>query len=94
MIASLRYCPTPIQSGVGLQAGLTKCGSEIASEERVPVTLEATINAEPLCRRIGFRDYSYKCLVEDVDGSALIWEPEELKGSYSMNFPARETLIE
>lgn len=52
----------------GIAGQMTTWGLEIASQEQVPKTLEATINAEALYRRIGFRDYSYNCLAEDIDG--------------------------
>lgn len=57
----------------GIAGHLTKWGLEIAVRERVPVTLEVTINAEALYRRIELRDYSYNCLAEDIDEPALIW---------------------
>lgn len=59
----------------GISDQLTKWGLKITSEERVPVTLEETISAEPLYRRIGFRDYSHNCLAKDIDRPALTWEP-------------------
>lgn len=77
----------------GIAGQLTKRGLKIAGEERVPVTLEATISAEPLYRHIGFRDYSYNCLAEDIDGPALIWEPEGLEGSFGTNWPPPQTLV-
>jgi GNAT superfamily N-acetyltransferase len=84
---SLQYCVYPSYQRRGIAGLLTKWGLEIASQERVPVTLKATINAEPLYRHIGFRDYSYNCLAEDIDRPALIWEPEGVEGSYGTNFP-------
>jgi hypothetical protein len=58
----------------------------------VPVTLEATISAEALYRHIGFHDYSYNSLAKDIDGPALIWEPEGLEGSFGTNWPPSQTL--
>lgn len=46
----------------GIAGQLTKWGLKIASES------EATINAEPVYRHIGFRDYSYNYLARDIDG--------------------------
>jgi hypothetical protein len=92
-MAPFEHCRSAVAPAAWDRAPTYQMGIGARRQRKSPVTLEATIGAEPLYRQMGFRDYSYNCLSEEIDGPALIWEPEGMEGSFGTKFPPREALV-
>lgn len=60
----------------GIGAKLVSYGQEIAAEENVPVTLEASVMGRLLYAKMGFRIVEESKIIEGLEGVAMLWEPK------------------
>lgn len=59
--------------GVGSQ--LLRWGSDTATKENIPVTVEASINGKYLYLKKGFKEIHFTQIAEGVGTPAMVWEP-------------------
>lgn len=66
----------------GIGAKLVRFGQDIAREEQVPVTLEASVMGRGLYAKLGFLVVEESAIVEGLDGVAMVWEPVGREGRW------------
>jgi len=62
----------------GIGAKLVAYGQRIAAEEKLPLTLEASVMGRFLYVKMGFQIVEESKIVEGLEGVAMLWEPEGL----------------
>jgi len=84
LLGLLGVDPSCRRRGIGRM--IVEHGLSIAAEEKVPVTLEASILGRKLYQEMGFQTIQKSAIVdggEDLkEGVAMLWEPMELKGKW------------
>ncbi|KAF2806276.1 acyl-CoA N-acyltransferase [Mytilinidion resinicola] len=66
----------------GIGAKLVAYGQRIAEEEKMPVTLEASVMGRGLYAKLGFKEIERLAIVEGLEGVAMLWEPEGAEGTW------------
>jgi GNAT superfamily N-acetyltransferase len=79
-LTSLAVSPKHHRRGIGQQ--LIAWGLGVASQEMVPVTLEASVMGKVLYSRLGFQTIARNRVTEDLEVDAMLWEPDAGKGRW------------
>jgi hypothetical protein len=67
---------------IGVGTKLCRWVMEQAAQERVPVTLEASVLGRQLYSKLGFVQFDRSVINENLQGNAMMWEPPAQKGSW------------
>lgn len=73
-LASIAVSPKFERRGIGSK--LVQYGQKIAAEEKVPVTLNASVKGEGLYTKLGFKLIQKRELMEGLWSKLMVWEPE------------------
>ncbi|KAH7113788.1 acyl-CoA N-acyltransferase [Dendryphion nanum] len=74
----LAVSPQHQRRGIGSQ--LLHKLQDLATQEEVPITLEASVSGRGLYLKEGFRVVEQSVIVEGLDGIAMVWEPKMWRG--------------
>ncbi|KAF2489869.1 acyl-CoA N-acyltransferase [Lophium mytilinum] len=66
----------------GIGARLVAHGQKIAAEDKMPVTLEASVMGRGLYAKLGFLEIERLKIVDGLEGVAMLWEPEGTEGTW------------
>ena len=81
LLGMLGVDPAYQRRGVG--GIILKHGLNIAADEKVPVTLQASVVGRKLYQELGFVTIQSSTLVDGLeDMAAMLWEPPDLKGRW------------
>jgi GNAT superfamily N-acetyltransferase len=79
-VGLLAVSPRHQRRGVG--GKLLKYIQDIATEENLPITLEASVAGQGLYLKSGFKVINETEIAEGLFDVDMVWEPEHLKGKF------------